>query len=186
MTNRFYIIVPLLVSALMLFFLLVWPKYQDLQVWQTNVSQKETELDDTKKYFGEIERIYQELDSLEKSLSVIEGALPDRYSVPSIFHYLQNRASSNGLVLKEISLEEIVESSKKPALKEIKISMSLGGRYQPSFTKFLETIEKSARLFEIENIAFSAPLSEIKDESEEPKPPEESFDFHIELKTHGY
>lgn len=186
MTNKSYIIVPLLVSAAMLFFLLVWPKYQDLQILQTNVSQKETELDETKKYFEEIERIYQQLESLKQSLSVIEGALPDKYSIPSIFHYLQNKAGSNGLVLKEISLEDVTVSSEKPTLKEINISTALGGKYQPSFTRFLETIEKSARLFEIENITFSAPLPKIKESPEEPQPIEESFDFHIELKTHGY
>jgi Tfp pilus assembly protein PilO len=192
MVNRSYIIIPLLVSAVILFFSLVWPKYQDLQVQQLNVSKKVDELEAKKKYFDKIKEIHKKLEAdkeIHKKLEAdkgliarIDSALPDELSIPSMFYYIQKTAGVTA-ALREISFgtecgskasKEVTSVAEKPTIKEIPLSISLAGNY-PDFKRFLSTVENSVRLFEIEDISFSSPQD-----------PEEPFSFEIELKAYGY
>ncbi len=185
MANRSYIIIPLLISAVILFFSLVWPKYQDLQLQQLNVSQKAKELEKKEDYFEEIKKIHKELgwEDNKELIASIDSMLPDEPSIPSIFHYIKEIAKVT-VNLREIALEtgrgsraleDVTSVAEKPTIKEIYFTVSLAGDYHPHFKSFLLAVENSARLFEIENISFSSP-----------EVPEEPFSFEIELKTYGY
>jgi len=178
MTNKTYIIVPALISVLILAFLLIEPKYQDWQKEQTNVRQRERELANAKEVFAEIEVLRRALRDREEIINKIDSALPKDPSVASVFSYFQQRAQGTGVGIRSISLGGVSDSRKKtttPSIKEIDIDMELGARY-PAFKRFLSVIEDSVRLFEISSIAFSSPRD----------PEEDSFNFKINLKTHGY
>ena len=176
MVNRSYIIVPALISVLILSFLLVWPKYEDLRTAQANVDEKTIELQRKKEYFEKVEATYDALEDAMGVFPIISRALPEEPTTSSSFYYFQQTAGGTGLLLEKISLEGISESSKRPNVKETNISMSLNGRYHPAFKNFISTIERSDRLFEISSISFKSPMD----------PEDEYFNFEINLKKHGY
>ena len=176
MANRFYLIIPALISVFILSFLLVWPKYEDFRTMQANVREKTIELKNKEEYFVKVQETHKKLVDPLGVFPIINTALPEEPTAPSSFYYFQERAGGTGLILKEIDLEGVSVSSKSPTISETDISMSLIGRYRPAFKNFISYIENSGRLFEISEISFESP----KD------PEDEFFEFNINLKKHGY
>lgn len=179
MGNKSYIIIPLLFSAVIMFFTLVLPKYEDLGVQRLNVVGKEQELQSKKDYFDKIRKQHKDLIEQKELFDKVESALPDDPSLPSVFNYFSSMAQSNGLGLAEIEFgdkaHQTAPADGRIKTKEFDIEMSLEGKYHPHFRRFLSVIENSSKLFRIEEISFSSP-----------KDPEEPFSFKINLKTYGH
>ena len=173
MANRFYLIIPALISVFILSFLLVWPKYEDFRTMQANVREKTIELKNKEEYFVKVQETHKKLVDPLGVFPIINTALPEEPTAPSSFYYFQERA---GGMLRKISLEGVSVSPKSPTITETNISMSLKGSYRPSFKNFISSIENSSRLFEISEISFVSPMD----------PEDEFFEFNINLKKHGY
>lgn len=152
---------------------LLLPRYQDLKGIQKTVEEKKAEVQYKEKYFAEIGEIKTELEKYETELSKIDSALPQNSSLPSIFNFLQEASSQSGLVLKGISPFTVFSVGKDSNLKETKFNLQLSGDYS-SFKNFLSTLEKSARMIEVENISFSLPIEG------------ELFTFNIRVKIYSY
>lgn len=158
----------------------VFPKYQNLNLLQLKVKEKETELQSEKEYFSNLSEISEKLKKYEESLSKINSALAAEPDLPSLFNFLQTAASQNGLVLKKIAptlpsplKEELIEEGWSPKIQETGINLTVAGSYS-SFKNFLSTLEKTARMIELESISFSA--------SEEAGP----IDFNLRIKVYSY
>ena len=164
--NKLIITAACLVLALVSGFFLTWPKYQALQVLQTNIEAKEAELQSKESYFSQIKEISEDLEGYAESLAKISSALPETPALPSLFNFLQITASQTGLVLEEIILGSVGQG-------EIHVTCRLAGSY-PSLKSFLLALESSARLIEVESISFSSP--------EEGKP----FTFNLKIKVFSY
>lgn len=171
MRNYSYLILICLFSSVLLFFLLIWPKYQSLSSLNKEISQKTSEFQSQEKYFQDLQKTSEELKKYQDSLSKIDSALPSDPSLPELFNFLQNFSSQSGLSLKKISPSSI---SPKEELKESRVDLTLSGDY-PSFKNFLSVLEKSARMIELEKIFFSSPQKET-----------ESFDFNLTIKVYSY
>lgn len=153
---------------------LIWPKYQDLRTLRLEIREKGAELQYKEKHFSNLKEISEELKKYQEELSKIDSILSSDPSLPSLFDFLQKASSQNGLILKNLGSFSITTSKENPAIKEIRLDFTLSGSYF-SFKNFLLTLEKSARLIEVESISFSS-LGEK----------ETSPSFNLKIKVHSY
>lgn len=169
-----------------------FPKFQEMLSAQKQLQAKETEVEEKKAYFAEIDILSEKLEQYPDELAVIDFALPDDFSLPFLFDFFEKIIFRNGLFLKNISqvadsgfksgrgftpkLDSDVEqkASGDKQLKEIKIFFTLSGSY-PAFKNLIYSMEKSARLINVEKLSFSLP----KDETS-------VLLFDIKTKTHNY
>ncbi len=152
----------------------LWPKYQNLNTLQKRVEEKKVELKYQEEYFLKLKEISEELKKYQTQLLKIDSALPPEPSIPALLDFLQKKTSQSGLVLKKVEVGSIAPSKDSPRIQEIRLNLRVLGSYS-SFKNFLLTLEKSARLFEVENIAFSSPQKK-----------EEPFTFDLKIKVYSY
>jgi len=158
----------------------VFPKYQNLNLLQLKVKEKEAEFQSEKEYFSNLDDISEKLKKYEESLSKINSALATEPRLPSLLNFLQTAASQSGLVLKKIAptlpsplREELVKEGWSSEIRETGINLAVAGSYS-SFKNFLSTLEKTARMAEVESISFST--------VEEAGP----IDFNLRIKVYSY
>ena len=185
MSRSILIIICIFLIVLIGFFLVV-PKYKKFETLKQKIDGKETELRYIESYFSDLERLSQKLKEHESQLSKIDFALPSDSSLSllSLINFLQTANSQNGLVFKKLSSFSITSpkiAAKAPVsiqpqplskIKEIHLGFEVSGSYS-ALKNFLETLEKSARLIEVENISFSFEEGKI-------------FSFNLKIKTYSY
>jgi Tfp pilus assembly protein PilO len=152
--------------------LVLWPKFQELQTVQGNIEREKAEVQLKEEYVLMLDDVMADLESNREGVSKIKTALPASPSVPSLFNYLQRTASGSGLILTEISPFTVSLSGTLTDLRETVFTIKASGSYS-SFKNFISTLEKSARLIEVESISLSSN-------------PEELFSFNLKLKTFSY
>ena len=107
MTTRLIIIILMFAGALVGGFILVLPKYQDFTHLQSMLIQKEKELSSKTAYYSKIQEIWVELEKYQDVLAKIDSAVPNDFSIPVLFDYLQNTAGETGLVLENLTFEGV-------------------------------------------------------------------------------
>lgn len=170
MSFRLIIIIVMLAIASFLGMILVWPKYQDFQQIQSQVKQKEAELDSKTAYYSKIQEIWGKLKEYEDVLSKIDSALPKDYSTPVLFNYLQQTAGGTGLILENLTFGGLTGDR----IKEISVNIEATGSYS-SLKSFLSALENSARIFKVKSLSFSSPKSN-----------KDSFSFELGISTYSY
>lgn len=171
--NKLTTIIICLGLSLMLGIFFVYPKYGDYGLLKEQIKLKNNELNFRKEYLEQLYQTAKNLEEYQEKLTIIDSALPDRASLPNLFYFLQIAASQNGLIVRSISPSQESYLEDDNDLKFTDISISLSGLYN-SLQGFIEKIEKSSRLIEIQNIDF--------------KQPEEGkiFDFNLNIKVFHY
>jgi Tfp pilus assembly protein PilO len=179
--NRFNLLnaIPIIIVACFLLVIILGavvllPKFQELREIQKNIAEKEEELRSQESYFAELREIKTKLEKYQEQLTKINAALPDEQSLPSLFDFLQKTSSQSGLILKGIGPFTISPSEDDPNLRETQFSFQVLGSYS-SFKNFLLSLEKSARMIEVENISFSSPKEE-----------DNLFVFNLRIKVYSY
>lgn len=167
---RVSISIFLLFVSIVIFSFLIYPKYQNLSRLKKTELLKKAELENFQNYSQQLKETFEKLQNYKEEISKIELALPENLSIPEFFNFVQKLAALNGLSLKNI---DATPSSEEGILKEWKTNLTLSGDYQ-SFKNFLSSLEKSARLVEIENISFSSPKEK------------EPFEFKLGIKIREY
>ena len=159
--------------ALILILFLLYPRYQELRPVQIRIREKSHELERKENYLAELREISEEIKRHEGRLSLISSALPDDVSLPNLFNFLQKASSQNGLALKS---PQYGGSSLLPEseIKENRISFQVVGNYT-SFKNFIQYLERSARLIEVDSISFSSPDEELG-----------LFTFSVTIKVYSY
>ncbi|MBZ9569588.1 type 4a pilus biogenesis protein PilO [Patescibacteria group bacterium] len=184
--SRLTLIIICFFLILLISLFLIWPKYQELRALKVEVEEKETEFRYLEEYFSKLNQLSQELKKYEAQLSKIDFALPSDSSLTllSLMNFLQKASSQNGLVFKEFSSFSIIlpkplaeisspqESQLPSGIKEIYLNFEVAGSYS-ALKNFLNTLEKSAKLIEVEDVSFSFGEEEI-------------FSFGLKIKTHSY
>lgn len=178
--NRFNLLnyIILIITGFFLFTIIfgvgfLWPKYQEIKVLKKNIEQNEIELRQEEQYFSNLSQIKRELEQYQEELSKIDSALPDSPSLPSFLNFIQETSSQSGLILKGMSPFTLSISEKNPDIREIRMSLTVGGSYS-SFKDFLSFLEKSARIITVENISFSGEKEDTP------------FTFNLKIKTQSY
>lgn len=173
--NKLIIISGIIATALLLGFLLVWPKYQSLETVNFNVKQKQAELQSKEGYFALVRQASSTLEQYGDPLSKIASALPEDPSLSPLLNFFQSIAAQTGLLLEKINLGGVAASPEKSNTpKESSAAVQLRGSYQ-SLKNFITNLENSARLIEIEKLSFEVPDDE-----------ESSPTIKIDVKVYSY
>jgi len=160
---------------------LVAPKYQDLNLLQLRVKEKEIKVQSEKEYFSELSSVSEKLKSCEESLSKIDSSLPADPQLPDLFNFLQKTTAQSGLVLKGMSpasTNSVKREGWDPEIQETGTNLIVAGSYT-SFKNYLSILEKTARMIELESISFLGP-------SESGATPGSLIDFNLRIKTYSY
>jgi len=100
--------------------------------------------------------------------------LPKEIDLPRMYDFFQKEASSAGLVLKNESFTAGAIQKEGPALRENGFNLEVVGSYA-ALKNFLASMEKSARVIEVERISFSSPEKK-----------ESVFSFSLSVKFYSY
>ena len=154
---------------------LTWPKYQNLKNIQIQLENIKTEFRYRDDYYQNLRSLSQKLQEFEVELAAIDSALPlDSSSAALSFsNFLLKTSSENGLILQTIGSFSLSSLTGKTNIQIISIPITVSGSYS-SLKNFLNTLEKSARIIEVNGISFSSPGEEGL------------FGFSIQIQTHSY
>jgi len=188
MTRLATIIICLILSVVLGFFLL-WPQYQKFSEERWRVKEKEVERNNQEEYFNHLNKLSEELKGYEEELSKIDSAFPLDPDIPDLLNFLALASSQNGLSFEKVNSFS-ADSAKKSKTatsgqeevptkryKELTIEFEVSGEY-PSLKNFVSTLEKSARIIEIESISLKKKTSQLKEEG----PPL----YNFKIKTYYY
>lgn len=170
---RTLIIAICLGLTLILGILFLWPKYQNFKNLQLQLENKKTEIRYRGEYYQELFSLSEKLKEFETELQNIDSALPSDPSLPPFYNFLQKASSENGLILKSIGSFSLSFLPGKTNIRLISIPIEVSGSYS-SLKNFLRTLEKSARIIEVDGISFSSPGEG------------ELFSFKLGVKIHSY
>ena len=172
------IFVPILlfIAFLIVLYLLV-PSYSALSSLEKQVQDRQNELAEKQVYFARIEEISKKLEDYKDFLEKVENALPQEISVASLLNFFQQKSSSSGLTIENISPREIsnVKEDENLKIKETGFSVIVNGPYT-SFLSLLQLFEKSSRIVEVETISINPGREEGKS----------LFEFSLLLKVYSY
>lgn len=164
---------------------LVVSNYQKLSLFKSRVREKTAELQLEKDYFSEIDTFSEKLKENEENLAKIDSSLVIGPNLSSLCYFFQKSASRSGLVLKKISPgsvnnieEKLIKEGWSEDLQQTETNLTVTGSYN-SFKNFLFTLERTARMIEIENISFS--IISVKEGGIE-----NPIDFNLKIKTYSY
>lgn len=180
--NKPIIIALILFIIIILIFFLVFPKYKEFKVLQTELGIKKAEYNAEYEYYSEITQNYYNLQNNAEKIEKINNALPSESSLGKLVYYIQKQADKNGLILKSVFLTKA--PSEGDDIKNIGFSLNLLGNYK-ALGSFLLSLERSARLFEIEGISFGSGTASSQ-EIETQFQSQDIFQFTMQITTHAY
>jgi Tfp pilus assembly protein PilO len=183
------IIICFLLSSIIAFFLL-WPEISKYSDFSLKIRAKDIELKNQEKYFSQVRDKAEKLKGYQEELAKVDSALPNYPSLPAVLEFLVQVGSQNGIIINKIISTSVTASSKQTKssstqpepgigipgnLKEISIEFEVSGDYN-SLKSFLSTLEKNARLIEVESISLTS-----KQNTKETLP-----SFILKIKTHSF
>jgi Tfp pilus assembly protein PilO len=165
------IIIFFAISILMVVFL-AWPRYEEFQILEKEITQKKEELQSQESYYEQVSRASNELAKHKNVLAVVESAIPDDHSLPELLNFVQKAASKVGLVVKQVAPFSVA-SEIDTEIETTRINLDIEGDYI-DLKEFLTIIEKSARFIETNKVGFSFPEEE------------DVFNFAVTLTVYHY
>jgi len=187
----------ILFIILILVFFLVAPEYNTFKKLRLDLGEKKAQYNAEFDYYAEIIKKYHELKNREDDLKKINNALPENPDLGRVIYYFQKTAAENGMLIKDLFLSSTGVSSASGKIKntgnirELIFSIDVLGSYS-SLRKFLSSLEKSDRIFEVTNISFGTgallEFSEYLLPGSAPDQPqiEQIYNFSLQVKTHSY
>ena len=129
------------------------------------------------------------VSTVPDDINKIDDALPTNPDIGNIIYYLQGAATQNGMMIKDLFLSKSssgnTQASTTGKIKDIVFSIDLLGDYS-SLEKFMISLEKSSRVFEITSISFGsstqAPAAAAKSQFQI----QQTFSFNMQIKTNSY
>ncbi len=179
-------------------FSLVVPKIRTFREKREDLLLKKETLGNREEYIEHLVSLSEELERREEEMEKVSKAFPDHPETSWLAEFLEKVTPQSGMTLKEVGSfsTSVSETSTGQKIVETKLRIKVNGSYT-SFLNFLETLEKSVRLIEVENITFSAVLSEEQGEEnfegefeeleegseEEERKPTKMYDFSLTCKV---
>ncbi|MEA3452731.1 MAG: type 4a pilus biogenesis protein PilO [Patescibacteria group bacterium] len=170
------IAISVTISIILGLFLLK-PKYEELNDLQSQLRQKNIELENQNKYAQLLFSIERSLEEKRDLVTKINSALPADPDIPSLLNFLkESTADQTGMSLLDVSWQEISLSreGRKERFKEYSLRLQLSGSYV-AFKNFLYVLERSSRLINVIHSEFSMPTEE-----------NEPIFFDVILKVYSY
>ena len=156
--NKSFIVPILFFIASLIIVYIVLPEFYNFNNFKEELETRNQEIKSIEDYHKKINDTFNELKNYEENLDKINSALPDNYFSPSLLNYIQKASAESGMFLKSAGLAtspikktEVSAETSEQNIKENYINITLIGSYD-SFKTFVESIEKSSRMIETENI----------------------------------
>lgn len=165
------------VIILLIIFLFVLPKYRQVDALQNDLAKKQAEYDNKSAYYAKIRDIIKNIENKKEALSKINSALPTDSYLSSLVYFFQRKGAEAGLAITSMALSQVSKPDLKKDIKDITFNLRLSGTYE-SFKNFLSSLDKSARLFEVNSISFSG--LQVR------RAGPQIYEFNMEVKTHAY
>ena len=179
----------ILFIILLLIFLLVMPEYKTFGALQTELGEKKAEFNAEYDYYEAITKTYDDLQSHQGDIKKIDDALPKNSDLGKIIYFVQKTAKENGMLVRDLFLSKSssgnAEAGVSNNVKDIVFSIDLLGDY-PSLGKFIVSLEKSSRIFEITNISFGSSSVSLPGSSQSQPQSQQTYSFSLQIKTHSY
>lgn len=155
--KKLFSIPILLFGAVLVTSYILLPKYQEFKDLREVIYRRTLLIQQTKKYFANLNQISENLQEFKEPLTKIESALPSDVSLSALFNFLQEKSVENGLILENINTAAKKEKGKTKKktflkLKETYLNLTLSGPYS-SLKGFLRCLEQSSRLIEVKRIS---------------------------------
>ncbi len=154
--KKYFFTIGNFLIGLVLLFTFALSKYQDYQIYRSELLQRQAELTSRQEYFKNLDYLQAELKKYEPELVKINSSLPSDPSAPALLDFFQKTASQNGLVFKSIEFNQTSLVSERPYLLKKEIAIIVDSPYS-AFRKFILDIEKSSRLIQLESLSFALP-----------------------------
>lgn len=167
------IILLALLGTIIIGSVFTYPKHIEYLKVSQDLANKKMFLTNQALYYQEIEENFKKMEEKREKIDKIIAMLPTKLDYASLINYLRMSAFQYGLFLETIQIEPKGSFPQAERIKQYQISLALSGSY-PSFKNFLSALEKSARLFGVENISFSAPKEK------------EIYNFNLQLIVYSY
>lgn len=135
---------------------LVLPKYQATEGFSGQIEEKRLLLQQQEDYYRKLGELEEKLKGYEESMEKVNTALPEDAGIPDLYNFLQRASSENGLILDNAGTFTLSGAKKEGEVGEAQVNFSVTGSYS-SMKKFLNALEKSARLIELKGISFTSP-----------------------------
>jgi Tfp pilus assembly protein PilO len=160
-----------LLAALVVSAILVWPEYQKIKSLTLKIEEVDFTLKNQEDYFSYLNDLSDKIKKeYETKISLIDYAFPKDPNLPLLYDFMIKTCSQNGLILTSLS-NSVIEPSENQAQGEILLNFQVSGSYN-SLKNLISSLEKSARIFNIESINFSSPAKK-----------DQPFDFNLQIKT---
>ncbi len=172
-------------------FLFAVPRYQEYTALQTVLAKKQSDYEVKSAYNARILALQKEIQNRASDLEKVDNALPTDNSYASLIYFLQNKGIESGLAVKSVTFSQAITpygqttakvSQPAKGIKNIFLTMSVSGTYQ-DLKKFLGTLDKSVRLFQVNSIVFNAtqtaPTTKTKTKLD-------TYSVSMEIQTYTY
>jgi Tfp pilus assembly protein PilO len=165
------------------------PEYKTFGKLQTQLGEKKAEYNAEFVYYNAIAKTYDDLKKHKDDIQKIDDALPQESDLGRIIYSLQKIATESGMMVKSLFL------SKSPAgnfqgnvsggVKDLSFSINTLGDYA-SLQKFIYSLERSSRIFEVTSISFGSASGQSSESSQTQFKIQQAYSFSLQIKTHSY
>ncbi|MEK7564631.1 MAG: type 4a pilus biogenesis protein PilO [Patescibacteria group bacterium] len=179
-----------------MFFLAIWfvlaPAWSDVFALRKEVGLKKTSIELEKKIVEKLNSINQVLDTQKSNVERLEQAIPSSEFKPELISIMESLANQNGLSLTSVNIELPIESGSvsnrrgstapKESIGKLLVSINASGTYS-SFKSWLEAVQKSLRILDINKITFSINNKKTTD-GKEIVNIDPVIDYNVDIRTY--
>ena len=172
MSTRFILTIIFIIAAVIVGYFLAWPEYQKIIALQRGIENVKLKIDQDKDYFNELKKIDNQLKQNKDKIAIVDSILPDEFYLPHLFYALRKIVLDNNLQFQSISVS-ISPFEESNRINKIQVGLEVSGSYS-NFKEFLYHLERSTRLFSIDNVRVNPSLYG------------DSFNFDLSITTFSY
>ena len=185
--DRTITIALIILAIILLVIFVVMPEYTTFGALQTQLAEKKAQFNAEHDYYAAIAKTYDDLQVHKDDIKKIDDALPTDPDLGRIVYYLQQNATSNGMIIKNLFLSKSspAKAGAVNSVGDMVFSVDLLGQY-PSLEQFIISLEKSSRIFEVTNISFGSSSQQAVGSTQTQFQMQETYDFNLQIKTHSY
>ena len=180
--NKLVFTIILFVITLLVGGLFVVPQYQQAAALQSTVTQKQAEYDGKSFYYTKVAGLVKVIEENPDALAKIQSALPTMVSFAPEVNFFNQAATDAKLQVNSVELLQVSKAEPDQAIKTVSFRVNLSGSYA-ALRLFLAALDDSARIFEVDSLAFSAPSAALQNRAAA-KNAAQHYNFVLEIKTY--
>lgn len=178
MTKKIILAAALIAANILFAYFFIIPYFQKAAALQEQSARAQENYHAQKNYQANVAKALDDIAKRKDQFQKISQALPSGFSSSALAYFLEQISVQTGVAIQSVSLSPMAQSEEKTAnLQEMSFTISMSGNYS-QVKRFVASLEKSARLFEIESIDFLSTHSLLL--------PERPYNLKLTVKTHYY